>query len=116
MGESYVVAVKPSARRSSAAAGEWVNQHGPRRAFASKALAREWARQNSAVDGRIWIQDAAPTDSSGIDGYLVGGRRSGGTRAETANRQSAVEEYDAGGDTGPSTETADDPHEEPAEE
>jgi len=68
----YVVAIKRSARRRSAAAGDWVNGHGRRRTFATKADAREWARE---ADGRVWIQDAVPHDPSPVDGYLVGGRR-----------------------------------------
>jgi hypothetical protein len=69
---AYVVEVKRSARRRSAAAGEWVNHHGRRRRFDSKAEAREWARE---ADGGVWVQDANPWDHSGVDGYVVGGRR-----------------------------------------
>jgi len=68
----YVVEIKASARRRSAAAGEWVNGHGVRRTFATKADAREWARD---ADGRVWVQDAVPHDRSPVDGYVVGGRR-----------------------------------------
>ncbi|WP_049898743.1 hypothetical protein [Halococcus agarilyticus] len=85
----YVVEIKPSARRASRDAGEWVNEFGPRRAFASKALAREWARTASA-DTPVWVQDAAPHDPSPIDGYLVGGRRTRGSLAE-AGRQASLD-------------------------
>jgi len=68
----YVVEIKPSARRRSAAAGEWVNGHGVRRRFHTKADAREWAGD---ADGRVWVQDAVPHDRSPVDGYVVGGRR-----------------------------------------
>lgn len=80
----YVVAVKPSARKRSAEAGNWVNLEGATREFASKELAREWARDCSGPDGRIWIQDAAPWDDDAVDGYLVGGER--GVRDRTDRR------------------------------
>ena len=83
----YVVAVKPSARRTAGGAGEWVNREGPRRRFASKALAREWARELSGSGGTVWIQDAAPGDGSDDDGYLVGGERVG--RPTGSDRQQA---------------------------
>lgn len=75
--EGYVVAVKASARRASAAAGRWVNRAGSRREFRSKALAREWARELSGPGATLWIQDATPADDSGVDGYLVSGTRRG---------------------------------------
>lgn len=77
----YVVTVKPSARRTSAPVGRWVQDEGARRTFESKPLAREWARTVSGPRARVWIQDAAPHDRSDADGYLVGGgpqRRSRG--------------------------------------
>lgn len=76
-GADYVVAVKESARRRVPAAGRWVNEEGPRRTFGSKELARRWAREISGPSRRVWIQDAAPADDSGADGYLVGGDRRG---------------------------------------
>ncbi|PSQ65210.1 MAG: hypothetical protein BRD24_07845 [Halobacteriales archaeon SW_9_67_24] len=85
----YVVEIKPSARRASRDAGEWVNESGPRRAFDSKALAREWARTASA-DAPVWVQDAAPHDPSPVDGYLVGGRRTRGSGA-AAGRQTSLD-------------------------
>lgn len=84
---SYVVAIKPSARRHSAAAGEFVARRGARRTFDSKALAREWARDlRSPGDGTVWIQDAAPNDPADVDGYLVAARqrRGGGERGTQA--------------------------------
>jgi hypothetical protein len=92
--EGYVVAIKRSARRTSAAAGAWVNEAGPRRAFDSKAAAREWAREASA-EGRVWVQDALPADASGVDGYLVGGRRPSGSRerSSTDDSQSAIDVF-----------------------
>jgi hypothetical protein len=76
--EGYVLEIKPSARRNSRTAGEWVHERGPRRVFDSKALAREWASERSV---RVWVQDVAPHDGSAADGYLVGGRRAGSARA-----------------------------------
>lgn len=73
--EEYVVLIQPSARKRSAEAGNWVNLEGSTRTFASKELAREWARACSGPDGRLWIQDAVEWDDRDIDGYLVGGDR-----------------------------------------
>lgn len=79
MSEEYLLEIKRSARRVSRTAGEWVHKAGPHRAFDSKALAREWA---SAVsdEGHVWVQDVAPSDPRAVNGYLVGGRRAGGSR------------------------------------
>lgn len=74
----YVVAVKASARKRSAAAGEWVAAHGPRRRFRSKYAARRWAARASEPGARVWVQDADPRDDDDVDGYLVGGKRPGG--------------------------------------
>ena len=67
----YVVALKPSARRASAAVGEWVAAEGPHRRFESKALAREWAREVSPQGRTLWVQDAHPLDEGTADGYLL---------------------------------------------
>ncbi|EMA51054.1 MULTISPECIES: hypothetical protein [Halococcus] len=85
----YVVEIKPSARRSSRTAGEWVHESGPHRRFASKALACEWARKASA-DGPVWVQDVPAHDPNPADGYLVGGRRTAGSPA-TAGSQSSLD-------------------------
>lgn len=77
---SYVVAVKPSARKRSAAAGELVAESGPRASFRSKHAARRWAERASEDGRRVWIQDANPNDPAAVDGYLVGGARRGGGR------------------------------------
>ena len=71
MGDRYVVAVKPSARRASAAAGEWVAANGRHRVFDSKALARGWAREVAPQGRTLWIQDAHPLDDGPADGYLL---------------------------------------------
>jgi hypothetical protein len=74
MDEAYVVAVKPSARRASRAAGEWVASQGRFRAFDSKALAGQWAREASPQGRTLWVQDAHPLDSGPADGYLLARR------------------------------------------
>jgi hypothetical protein len=84
MGDRYVVAVKPSARRASAAAGEWVFAHGRHRTFDTKALAREWARSIGPGDRTLWVQDAHPLDGGRADGYLMA-RRQGGPAAASAD-------------------------------
>lgn len=71
MDEGYVVAVKPSARRASRAAGEWVAESGRYRAFDSKALARAWALEASPQGRTLWVQDAHPLDDGPADGYLL---------------------------------------------
>nr|WP_049995980.1 hypothetical protein [Halococcus sediminicola] len=85
MSDEYVLEIKPSARRHSRTAGEWVHERGPRRVFESKALAREWASERRV---RVWVQDAAPHDASRVDGYLVGGQRASGARR--MGRQSSL--------------------------
>ena len=92
----YVVAIKPSARRTCRVVGEWVNRQGPRRRFASKALARQWARRASGYRARVWVQDAAPHDATDADGYLVGGDRPGGSPSADAGGQQADFERFAG--------------------
>lgn len=86
---SYLVEIKRSARRRSAAAGEHVRREGRYRTFRSKALAREWAREASTPGSHVWVQDTLSRDSSPADGYLVGGRRSGGARNGTVQGSQA---------------------------
>lgn len=71
MSDPYVVALKPSARRVSSAVGQWVAEEGRFRAFDSKALAREWAREVSPQGRTLWVQDAHPRDIGPSDGYLL---------------------------------------------
>ena len=79
MADEYVVSVKPSARQRSRQAGEWVASHGSTRSFPSKALARQWAREQSGPGRHVWVQDADPNDADDVDGYLVAGRRPSGS-------------------------------------
>lgn len=69
--EGYVVAVKPSARRTNATVGRLVYERGSRERFDSRALAEEWARALSRGGGQVWIRDANPNDESPVDGYLI---------------------------------------------
>lgn len=85
-----MVAVKRSARKISEGAGRWVRGNGPRRRFDSKAAAREWARGLSSPDHTVWVQDAAPWDESPVDGYVVGGRRTGSRRHAVPGEQSSL--------------------------
>ncbi len=73
--DGYLVEVKPSARKSNADVGRWVNRHGPTRRFESRSFAREWARECAGPGAFVWIQDAVPWDDGDADGYLVGGAR-----------------------------------------
>lgn len=93
MGERYVVAVKPSARRVSRAAGEWVAEEGHLRHFDSKAMAREWAREASPQGRTLWVQDAHPLDEGSADGYLMARRsRLQGSEEELPGEQAAFSE------------------------
>ena len=76
MGDGYVVAAKPSARRVSGAVGAWVVASGCRRRFDSKASAREFAREESPEGRTLWVQDAHPLDPTDADGYLLARRSS----------------------------------------
>lgn len=76
----YVLEVKASARRASARAGQWVQDHGPTRTFDTKELARRWARTCSATGRSVWVQDAVPWDERDVDGYMVAGDRPGRPR------------------------------------
>jgi hypothetical protein len=73
----YVVAVKPSARRTNGTVGRLVYERGPRERFDSRAFAEEWARALSRGGGRVWIRDANPNDDAAVDGYLVSSNRHG---------------------------------------
>lgn len=93
MGDGYVVAVKPSARRVSAAAGEWVVEEGRYRTFDSKALAREWARGVSPQGRTLWVQNAHPLDEGPANGYLLARHsRLRGNEAELPGEQTAFSE------------------------
>ena len=87
MSEGYVVEVKRSARKVSPGAGQWVREHGRRRTFASKALAKQWARTVSPPGRTVWVQNAAPWDESPVDGYVVGGRRTSPRRNPNPGEQ-----------------------------
>ena len=94
MTDAYRVAIKPSAWQRSRAVGEWVNREGARRRFASKALAREWARACSGHGVHLWVQDAPDREGRPIDGYLVGGARGTDRAADGARQQSLTERTD----------------------
>ena len=91
--DSYLVAVKPSARRVSARVGQWVNLEGATRQFESKPLAREWARACSTGVATVWVQDAPAWADDDADGYLVG-RRFRDASAEGAARQATIADSD----------------------
>lgn len=79
---TYVLALKPSARRANAAVGHEVNRAGTTRTLASRTAADAWARYLSATGGAlVWVRDANPGDAD-ADGYLV--RRRGAWRERGA--------------------------------
>jgi hypothetical protein len=73
-GDGYLVEIKPSARRTNAAAGRAINRAGARREFPDRAAAEAWAADLSADDPVVWIRTANPGDDA-VDGYLMGRRR-----------------------------------------
>ncbi|MFC7020115.1 MULTISPECIES: hypothetical protein [Haloarcula] len=91
--DGYRVIVKPSARKVSAPAGRWVNRHGPRRTFETKALARAWARECRGPRAPVWLQDAPSWADDEADGYLVGRSRQR-ARTGTDRRQRTLGEND----------------------
>ena len=72
---SYLVEVKPSARRANGAAGRFVHRRGTQREFDDRAAAETWADRLSQGDRPVWIRTAHPADDSAVDGYLVSRRR-----------------------------------------
>lgn len=95
-GDGYVVAVKPSARRASAAAGEWVRDHGPTRAFPGRKAARSWARECSGDGALVYVRDANPGDGE-ADGYLMALARrdvDGATATEDPGEQAPIPAFD----------------------
>jgi hypothetical protein len=68
----YLVEIKRSARRSNAAVGSLVCQHGVRHRFDSRETAESWAADLAEDASTVWIRAANPDDSSGVDAYLIG--------------------------------------------
>jgi hypothetical protein len=68
----YLVEVKRSARRSNAAVGGVVCQHGVRHRFEARDAAEAWAAALATDDGHVWIRAANPDDRSDVDAYLIG--------------------------------------------
>lgn len=81
---SFVVAVKPSARKRNAKVGQLVFEEGTRRTFADRAAAERWARALTTGDGHVWIAAAHPRDDSDADAYLV-------SRASNAKLEAAYD-------------------------
>ncbi|WP_435126995.1 hypothetical protein [Halobaculum sp. D14] len=73
---SYVVEVKPSARKANGAVGRAVVDAGVRRAFGDRDDAEAWAASLSDAGARpVWIHAAHPADRSDVDAYLVSRQR-----------------------------------------
>jgi len=69
---SFVLEIKPSARKRNAAAGRAVNRDGARWTFRSRAAAEAWADELTGAGGElVWVQAAHPADESDVDGYLL---------------------------------------------
>lgn len=90
--EGYVVVIKPTARKASAAAGEHVRDVGPTREFDSRGDAESWAREQA--DGAVWVRDANPNDAAPVDGYLMSWRREPDpTPPDPPGEQDGLEKY-----------------------
>lgn len=76
MSESFVVAIKPSARRTNRAAGTAVNRNGAYQRFESRKEAETWAARLATAEAPVWIRGANPNDRTPADGYLMGRQRS----------------------------------------
>ncbi|MFB6176962.1 MAG: hypothetical protein ABEI99_07455 [Halobaculum sp.] len=72
---SFVVEVKPSARKANGAVGRYVHRRGSQREFADRDDAEAWADGLSEGRRPVWIRAAHPADESHVDGYLVSRRR-----------------------------------------
>ena len=73
---SYVVEVKPSARKANAAVGHAVLHEGVRREFGDRGAAEAWADGlSTGADRPVWIHAAHPADRSDVDAYLVSRQR-----------------------------------------
>ncbi|QZP36921.1 hypothetical protein [Halobaculum magnesiiphilum] len=73
---SYLVEVKPSARKANAAVGHAVLRDGTRREFGDRGAAEAWADGlSTGADRPVWIHAAHPADNSEVDGYLVSRQR-----------------------------------------
>jgi hypothetical protein len=71
----YRVAIKPSARRTNGAVGQFVHTEGAHTVFPDRPAADRWASQLSTEGERmVWIRDANPCDTD-ADGYLMGRSR-----------------------------------------
>jgi hypothetical protein len=71
----YRVSIKPSARRTNGAVGQYVHTRGGHAVFPDRAAADRWAAQLAATGDRgVWIRDANPNDTD-ADGYLMGRAR-----------------------------------------
>lgn len=76
MSESFVVEIKPSARRTNGAVGRLVNREGSRHAFPGREAAESWAAGLVTGGKRpVWIRAANPNDPADVDAYLVGRSR-----------------------------------------
>jgi hypothetical protein len=74
--ESFVVEIKPSARRTNGAVGRLVNREGGRHDFPDRETAESWAAGLVTGGKRpVWIRAANPNDPAAVDAYLVGRTR-----------------------------------------
>ncbi|MFB6250109.1 MAG: hypothetical protein ABEI27_00230 [Halobellus sp.] len=103
----YVVDVKPSARRTNAAAGQLVQRSGSRHRFDSRADAETWAAGLTAQgETTVWVRTANPNDRSDVDAYLIGRRtrRHGPRTADPVGERTSEAGEQAGLDGDPLAE------------
>jgi hypothetical protein len=92
--EEFLVAIKPSARRTNGAVGRTVNRSGTHHRFEFRVDAETWAAGLASRGGTpVWIREANPNDDTDVDAYLMGRRRTPDrTRGDTGD-QTGVREY-----------------------
>lgn len=69
---TFVVEIKPSARKRNPEVGRTINTQGTTHQFEDRSAAELWAAE--LTDGsrdHVWIQSAHPEDRSAVDAYLV---------------------------------------------
>jgi hypothetical protein len=92
--EAFLVAIKPSARRTNGAVGRTVNRSGTRHRFDSRVDAEVWAAGLASRGGTaVWIREANPNDDTDVDAYLMGRRHDPDRTRREGVDQTGVLEY-----------------------
>lgn len=87
---TYLVEIKPTARKRHPEAGTTVHEMGHRQVFESRDQADRWATELADDGPTVWIQDAPPQDRSPVDGYLMARRPPRSTQAPFESEQETL--------------------------